>query len=964
MVAEIEPNNTPAQAQALNLGFDAGEVTSISVDGNLSGAIPTVRSISNSSETGVLNRNDSIEDADNTGISAGENDAIMTQLRIESFFSTVPDVDFFRVSSNEGQLLEITANGFSGFDTVLQLFDADGNLVAVNDDISFPSNLNSEINFTVPADGDYFVAVHHFGVNVGDPNNGFDESGNTTSGTVNLTITQTTPEIDYYEVELNQGDILGAAIDGAAQNVQIFDPDGDLVFGSGQNLVELYGSQTELIGDAGDNATAGVVAAEAGTYLVAVSGGVGSYDLDLNVNRPALEEQAANSVQHFYLDFDGHTLNDSIFQGPGNNITFDPLADFLGDWGLANTEANRNAVMDAIIEVFERELVSEVSAGGTNDDFDIVVLNSRDHPDPSDLELPNISRMIIGGTIADTGISTIGLAQNIDVGNFDTDDTGFVLLDLLSEAASDPNSINSITLGSGISIIDAIGLVVGTIAAHEAGHLLGNFHTDNLNSEANVQDQGGLPIAQEFAGDDGILGTNDDPEVNFGEDDFEPDEGLMGTHDTLNNISNVATTGQGTGFAYQLQAEVLSYSGGNSDDRISISINDIEDIYYTAFSNQTPVFLLNNVFNDLEEIQINAGNGANQITIFNSDDNDPNEQDPLLINRDFTVDTVVNTGSGEDTIVTSFGDDTINSGGGNDTLNGRGGADVLNGGSGVDTATYAGSASGVTVFTSGQGGRNGDAQGDRLTDIENIVGSGQQDNLVLNAATAVDNTVNAGDGDDRIRERDGGINVLNGEDGDDNIFGGTDRDTLNGGNDSDNLFGGGGNDNLDGGTDLVRDVLFGGSGNDLLVGRGGNDALRGNTGEDTLFGGTGNDNLQGGNQNDELFGGNGVDVLDGGSGNDILNGGTGNDRLTGGGSNDLFIFENGSGIDRITDFNFGSGDQIDLTSFGLADFDAVMALATQVGDDVRIQLDTDDRLILQDTTLASLDENDFILASS
>jgi hypothetical protein len=40
-----------------------------------------------------------------------------------------------------------------------------------------------------------------------------------------------------------------------------------------------------------------------------------------------------------------------------------------------------------------------------------------------------------------------------------------------------------------------------------------------------------------------------------------------------------------------------------------------------------------------------------------------------------------------------------------------------------------------------------------------------------------------------------------------------------------------------------------------------------------------------------------------------------------------------------------------------------MALATEVNGDVRIQLDGDDRLILEDTTLASLDANDFILAS-
>ena len=295
-----------------------------------------------------------------------------------------------------------------------------------------------------------------------------------------------------------------------------------------------------------------------------------------------------------------------------------------------------------------------------------------------------------------------------------------------------------------------------------------------------------------------------------------------------------------------------------------------------------------------------------------------------------------------------------------DLFGGTVGANTFDGGDGVDTVTYADSAEGITVFTSGRGGRAG-AEGDRLNNIENITGSSQQDQIVLNSGSAVDNVVNAGDGDDRIRERDGGTNILNGEDGDDNLFGGSGNDTLNGGNDSDNLFGGQGNDTLNGGDDAARDALFGSSGDDILNGGGGNDALRGNTGMDTLNGGDGTDNLQGGNQNDILNGDAGVDTLDGGSGNDILNGGTGNDRLTGGGSNDIFIFEDGSGIDRITDFNFGSGDRIDLTDFNLADFDAVMALATEVNGDVRIQLDGDDRLILEDTTLASLDADDFIL---
>lgn len=325
------------------------------------------------------------------------------------------------------------------------------------------------------------------------------------------------------------------------------------------------------------------------------------------------------------------------------------------------------------------------------------------------------------------------------------------------------------------------------------------------------------------------------------------------------------------------------------------------------------------------------------------------------------VDTLYGFQQSNDNLAGQAGNDTLIGFAGDDILNGGEGADILDGGDGVDTASYEGSSSGVTVFTSGRGGRNGEGQGDRLTSIENITGSDHQDQIVLNAATAVDNTVNAGDGDDRIRSRDGGTDNLYGEDGNDNIFAGTSSGTLDGGNGSDNLFGGSGVNIINGGDDDSRDALFGGSGNDILNGGGGNDALRGNTGDDLLNGGDGTDNLQGGNQNDTLNGDGGVDILDGGSGNDILNGGTGNDSLTGGASNDLFVFENGSGTDRITDFNYGVGDQIDVSDFGLADFAAVMELATQSGDDVRINFASGDTLILNDTLLESLDASDFIL---
>src|SRR5262245_57392797 len=62
------------------------------------------------------------------------------------------------------------------------------------------------------------------------------------------------------------------------------------------------------------------------------------------------------------------------------------------------------------------------------------------------------------------------------------------------------------------------------------------------------------------------------------------------------------------------------------------------------------------------------------------------------------------------------------------------------------------------------------------------------------------------------------------------------------------VFGEDGNDNLAGGT--ATDRLAGGVGNDTLSGNGGNDLLNGGVGNDRLLGGLGNDNLTGGLNND------------------------------------------------------------------------------------------------------------------
>ncbi|MCE9666121.1 VCBS domain-containing protein, partial [Halomonas sp. M5N1S17] len=87
----------------------------------------------------------------------------------------------------------------------------------------------------------------------------------------------------------------------------------------------------------------------------------------------------------------------------------------------------------------------------------------------------------------------------------------------------------------------------------------------------------------------------------------------------------------------------------------------------------------------------------------------------------------------------------------------------------------------------------------------------------------------------------------------------------------------------------------------------------GDEGNDILISSGVGTTLIGGGGNDHFYGGMGDDVLIGGSGNDVMTGGGGANTMTGGGGNDIFIFRpvDGGGVDTITDFTVGLGEDAD-----------------------------------------------------
>ena len=327
-------------------------------------------------------------------------------------------------------------------------------------------------------------------------------------------------------------------------------------------------------------------------------------------------------------------------------------------------------------------------------------------------------------------------------------------------------------------------------------------------------------------------------------------------------------------------------------------------------------------------------------------------------------------GGGNDTMDGGGGNDTIVGDAGNDTLRGNSGADVLIGGADIDTATYSEFAAGVTVsLVAGVVGVGGNAAGDTLFEIENLIGSNFNDSLT---GDGLANVLNSGNGNDILRGG-GGADVLIGGGGIDTAtyfdsavgvivsllpgvvgVGGTAAgDTLS---QIENLTGSNFNDSLNG--DVVANTLNGGFGNDVLRGNAGADVLIGGFGTDTatysesgagvtvslvagVVGVGGNaagdtlsqiENLTGSNFNDSLTGdglanslngGRGDDTLDGGAGNDFLYGSVGFDTLIGNLGNDTFdynfIAESTPGFgfhDHITDFagnGAAAGDVIDLS---------------------------------------------------
>jgi len=142
--------------------------------------------------------------------------------------------------------------------------------------------------------------------------------------------------------------------------------------------------------------------------------------------------------------------------------------------------------------------------------------------------------------------------------------------------------------------------------------------------------------------------------------------------------------------------------------------------------------------------------------------------------------------------------------------------------------------------------------------------------------------------------------------------------------------------------------LYGGSGNDIIVG---------SAGDELIYGQNGNDTLNGYHGDDDIRGDAGNDILYGGEGNDILNGGAGVDEQYGGAGNDILVWD---ALDTMMDGGVGGFDTLSLDGQSTVNFSAEPAnevgfeMIDMSGSASEITLGLDDVLEIKDTTVDTL----------
>ena len=798
--------------------------------------------------------------------------------RFEGALDTRDDEDWIRIDLVAGETYEINLAGSGdngAADTILEVFNSDGERVARNDDIDTAGgNLNSMVTYTPDSSGAYYISASSYAANPAQNNSG-----------------------DYVVTVSGSGD---------SDKLSGTDADEELDGGAGDDLLEGGAGADMLMGGAGFD-IASYRTSDAGVEVSLQDGtGLGGHaEGDTLADIEALEGSDHDDVltgddgANWLFgnagndELDGGGGDDWLYGGAGYNIMEGGAgADMIiGMDGLSFTDFDSVSYKssDAGVEV---RLDEGVAGGGHADGDTLVGIEGLIGSDYDDILVGRYGgNELIGGDGNDLLIS-----RGSDfISGYDWLEGGPGADILIGGDGNDYAGYSESEAGVEVRLYD--GTAKGGDAEgdtfEDIEHLWGSKNDDVLAGDHGdnwIFGQGGNDVMQGREGDDylsgdGFQSAGGDDELDGGEGNdwlnggpgADVLKGGTGT-DTAGYFGSdvgvvvrlhtaVARRGHAEGDTFNMETVEYTDAEGNTQ---SVEVPDIERLQGTELDDI--------LAGDIRDNEL-YGLGGND-KLFGGPDGG-NDQ---LHGGD--GDDKVYGGKGNDTLYGNAGTDTLYGGPGIDNLLGGPGADTLIGGDGDDYAAYWDADSGVEVRLHDGVTRGEYAEGDTFESIERLNGSNHDDIL-------------EGDSNDNALHGNPGNDVLDGREGGDWLEGNAGADVIRGGEGDDTAA----YYSSDG---AVEVRLYDGT----AIGA---DA-EGDTfeGIERLFGSMHDDTLAGDENDNGLEGFGGNDVLDGREGNDWFNGGEGDDT---------FVFAPGHGDDYISDF--GNGDD----SIGLSAFEDIESMA-------------------------------------
>ncbi len=209
-----------------------------------------------------------------------------------------------------------------------------------------------------------------------------------------------------------------------------------------------------------------------------------SYSLRMQALRSTFEPEAVGTKQILFVDFDGAIIRGEPFGGP-STVRVPSLQQTLSTRGFLPSDTN--PLIDGILAELSAKFRNLQVFGqngyypstGFPGHFDLEIRNSRDHADP--WGLPNVSRLIVGGDTASTGIGgVLGIAESVDVGNFRREETALVGIGEIHTALA------GVVQAPAVSRVQVLAKATAMVAAHEAGTFLGPITRKIFSPETSI----------------------------------------------------------------------------------------------------------------------------------------------------------------------------------------------------------------------------------------------------------------------------------------------------------------------------------------------------------------------------------------------------------------------------------------------------------------------------------------------